>query len=149
MLGVRARAAGHGMPEVEPLAATLARALAERAPAAPASRRAAYHDPCYLARHQRCREEPRAALRAAGYEVAELPGHGDRTQCSGQGGGLPLTHPELAAGYLRLLVEQGEAAGVDEVVTGCASCAAALQGAGVAALELAEALDAALPAEEG
>jgi dimethylglycine catabolism B len=150
MLGVRAPRTGHAAPEVEPLAATLARALARHGDGTPgtARRRVAYHDPCYLARHQRVRDEPRAALVAAGYAVAELRGQGDTTQCSGQGGGLPLTHPDIAAGYLRLLVAQVDAAGVDEVVTGCASCATALRGAGVAALELAEAVAAALGAEE-
>jgi dimethylglycine catabolism B len=132
---------------VEPLAATLARALDGRAPGA--AGRVAYHDPCYLARHQRVREQPRAALHAVGYEVAELHRRGDTTQCSGQGGGLPGTHPELAAGYLRLLAaEVAEAGVVEEVVTGCASCAAALESTGIPALELAEAVAAALGVEE-
>jgi Fe-S oxidoreductase len=122
----------------EPLAATLARALDGRA--APAAQRVAYHDPCYLARHQGVRDQPRAALRAAGYEVTELRRHGDTTQCSGRGGGLPLTHPDIAAGYLRLLVAGIEASGADQVVTGCASCATALQTAGVQARELSEAI---------
>ena len=150
MLGVRARQLGHDTPDVEPLVATLARALAEHAadPREHEARRVSYHDPCYLARHQDVREQPRAALAAAGYTVTELRGRGDTTQCSGQGGGLPLTHPDLAAGYLRLLASQVGAAGVDEVVTGCASCAAALRGAGVPAVELAEAVAAALGAEE-
>jgi len=142
MLGVRAGATG-----VEPLAATLARALAGRvAPAAATP--ATYHDPCYLARHQRVRDEPRDALRAAGYAVAELPRHGDTTQCSGQGGGLPLTHPDIAAGYLALLIRQAESAGGERLVTGCPACAAALDGAGVPAMELAEAIAAALQSQE-
>ena len=148
MLGVRHAPPGRA---VEPLAATLARALAARgegAAGSAAGRRVAYHDPCYLARHQRRRDEPRAALAATGHSLAELPGHGDTTQCSGQGGGLPLTHPDIAAGYLQLLAGQVAAGGVDEVVSGCASCAAALEDAGVHALELAEAVAAALGAEE-
>jgi Fe-S oxidoreductase len=135
-------------PTAEPLAATLARSLAAHARTATlgAATRVAYHDPCYLARHQSCRDEPRAALAAAGYEVTELRRRGDTTQCSGQGGGLPLTHPDLAAGYLALLVAEVEQSGVDEVVTGCASCASALRGAGVHAAELSEAVAAALQA---
>lgn len=127
----------------EPLAATLGRALAGR-PAPEPRAAVAYHDPCYLARHRGVREQPRQALRAAGYAVTELAGHGDTTQCSGQGGGLPLTHPDIAAGYLELLAAQARAAGAEQVVTGCASCAAALRGSGVAALELAEAVAAGL-----
>jgi dimethylglycine catabolism B len=132
---------------VEPLAATLARALAARGPQAPAKAKqapVAYHDPCYLARHQRRREEPRQALAAAGYSIEELRGHGDTTQCSGQGGGLPLTHPDIAAGYLSMLATQAHATAAGRVVTGCASCATALHSAGVDALELAEAVEAAL-----
>jgi Fe-S oxidoreductase len=118
----------------EPLAATLA---GHGAPSSEPRGTVAYHDPCYLARHQRVREQPRQALRAAGYEVRELRHHGDTTQCSGQGGGLPLTHPDIAAGYLQLLAAD---AGAGTVVTGCPSCAAALRGAGVDAMELSEAL---------
>lgn len=143
-LGVRGE-----LPGVEPLAATLARALETRRQGAPGTaRRVAYHDPCYLARHQRRREEPRQALGASGYAVAELHRDGDATQCSGQGGGLPLTHPGIARGYLGLLEAEVARSGVDEVVTGCASCAAALAGAGVRAMELAEAVAAALGVEE-
>lgn len=98
----------------------------------------AYHDPCYLARHQRIREEPRTALTNAGYDVRELRHHGDTTQCSGQGGGLPLTHPDIAAGYLELLAAD---IGEDRVVTGCPTCATALQGIGIDAHELSEALE--------
>ena len=127
--------------DAEPLAVTLARALNRRATRTQ-QQRVAYHDPCYLARHRHVREEPRAALRAAGYEVAELARHGDRTQCSGRGGGLPLTHPEIAAGYLQLLVDTTD--GSTPVVTGCASCATALESAGVDARELSEAVAGAL-----
>ncbi|HXA30292.1 MAG TPA: (Fe-S)-binding protein [Candidatus Angelobacter sp.] len=130
----------------EPLAATLARALQGREPTARTAT-VTYHDPCYLARHQRIRDEPRQALAAAGYQVEELRRHGDTTQCSGRGGGLPLTHPDIAAGYLQLLVDDIAAAGADRVVTGCASCATALHNAGVAAEELSEAIAANLEAE--
>jgi Fe-S oxidoreductase len=140
-------AEAHGV-EVEPLAATLARALQDRAPAHNTHRRVAYHDPCYLARHQRRRDEPRDALRAAGYDVQELRRHGDTTQCSGQGGGLPQTHPDIAGGYLQLLVDEVQASGADHVVTGCASCATALQGAGIQASELGEAVAAGLEVDE-
>jgi heterodisulfide reductase subunit D len=142
LLGVIApgRALPLGIP-VEPLAATLARALENTAPPPP-ERASAYHDPCFLSRHQRCREEPRAALRGTGTAIVELERRGDATRCSGRGGGLALTHPNVAGGYLRLLADEVAEAGADRLVTGCASCAAALDGAvaGVAVVELAEAL---------
>jgi Fe-S oxidoreductase len=145
-LTVQSPSCSHWLSEAaEPLAATLSRAL-EAHPAATTAGTVAYHDPCYLARHQRCRDQPRQALRAAGYEVEELRRHGDTTQCSGRGGGLPLTHPDIAAGYLHLLVDEIEASGAAQVVTGCASCATALQTAGVQVRELSEALAGALGA---
>lgn len=134
--------------DAEPLAATLARAAEAAGRQAAPKGAVAYHDPCYLARHRRVRDEPRQALRAAGYEVTELRRRGDTTQCSGQGGGLPLTHPDIAAGYLRLLAAEVEDAGAERVVTGCASCATALEGAGIDAMELSEALAAAVEATE-
>ncbi|MHB8631277.1 MAG: (Fe-S)-binding protein [Candidatus Limnocylindria bacterium] len=53
----------------------------------PISRRVTYHDPCYLARYNRVIDEPRAALRAIGAQLAEMPRHGTRTHCCGAGGG--------------------------------------------------------------
>lgn len=142
LLAVIAPARGRPLgAAAEPLAATLARALENSAPPPP-SRASAYHDPCFLSRHQRCREEPRAALRGTGNAVVELERRGDTTRCSGRGGGLALTHPGVAGGYLGLLAAEVASAGADRLVTGCGSCAAALDGAveGVAVVELAEAL---------
>ncbi|HEV3124232.1 MAG TPA: (Fe-S)-binding protein [Candidatus Dormibacteraeota bacterium] len=148
LLGVRAPAMGLDIPAaVEPTQRTLAAAARALAPSSPAAA-VAYHDPCYLSRHQSVVDEPRAALRSAGYEVRELRGRGATTKCSGRGGGLPLTHPEIARGYLRRLSGDVAEAGVSTVVTGCGSCAAALDGAvaGVAVHELAEALAATIEA---
>jgi Fe-S oxidoreductase len=142
-----------GLPGVvvEPLAALLAGVLTSPAIPRP-GRRVAYHDPCFLARHLGCATPPRAALLALGEEVLELRGHGGTVACSGGGGGLPLTHPGIAAGYLdRLAAEVSEAAaaGAGALVTGCATCAARLEGAvPVPVLELAEAVAAALRASE-
>jgi Fe-S oxidoreductase len=151
LLASRAPGLGGGLAglTVEPLAAVLAGALdAAAAPAAAGGGRVAYHDPCFLARHLDCTAPPRAALRAVGLEVAELRGHGPTTACSGGGGGLPLTHPAIAGGYrdrLAAEVAAAVAAGATGVVTGCASCAARLEGSvAVPVLELAEALAARL-----
>jgi Fe-S oxidoreductase len=152
LLASRAPGLGRGLAglTVEPLAAVLAGALdaAPPSPAAAGGGHVAYHDPCFLARHLDCTAPPRAALRAVGLEVAELRGHGATTACSGGGGGLPLTHPALAAGYrdrLAAEVAGAVASGASGVVTGCATCAARLEGTvAVPVLELAEALAARL-----
>lgn len=142
LLGVRAPRLGRPMPAaVEPLAVVLARA-AQSEPLSRTRIAVAYHDPCHLARHQAVLDAPRAALEASGYAIVELPHRGDATRCSGQGGGLALTHPSIAAGYLARLVDDVEATAAATVVTGCASCASALSGAlpDRAVLELAEAV---------
>lgn len=147
MLGVRAGVEGRPLGAVvEPLAALLARALAGRGvPEEKPATAVTYHDPCFLARHQEVLEAPRQALAGAGLRVEELPRNGRRTRCSGRGGGLALTHPEVAAGYLRLLAADAAGAG-DALVTGCASCATALEQAlpGRTVQDLSEALAAVL-----
>jgi Fe-S oxidoreductase len=152
LLAVRAPGLGRGLRDVtvEPLAAVLGAALTGR-PSVTAGR-VAYHDPCHLARHLDCIAPPRAALRGLGLEVAELRGRGSTTACSGGGGGLPLTHPAIADGYrdrLAAEVAAAAAAGATAVVTGCARCAARLEGtAPLPVLELAEAVAAGLEAAE-
>ncbi|MBI4978923.1 MAG: 4Fe-4S dicluster domain-containing protein [Spirochaetes bacterium] len=46
-----------------------------------------YHDPCYLSRYNGIIAEPREALKAFGYNVAELPKHAEKSFCCGGGGG--------------------------------------------------------------
>jgi Fe-S oxidoreductase len=49
--------------------------------------RVTYHDPCYLARHNRITEAPRALIEATGAELVEMPRNGTNTFCCGAGGG--------------------------------------------------------------
>jgi Fe-S oxidoreductase len=66
----------------------LERLLAEGAIAvSPLGLRVTYHDPCYLARHNRLTDPPRRVLQALGCELAEMPRHGLNTFCCGAGGG--------------------------------------------------------------
>lgn len=135
---------------VLPLPEVLAEALAATPGTAAITSSAAYHDPCMLARHLGATDAPRAALREAGTEVVELARHGRDARCSGRGGLLSMTHPDVAAGYLALLADDVRASGVDRLVTGCASCATALQKElpGVEVAELAEAIASAIAAED-
>jgi Fe-S oxidoreductase len=51
-----------------------------------ASVKAAYHDPCYLARGRGITKAPREILQAAGIVITEATHHGQNTQCCGAGG---------------------------------------------------------------
>lgn len=95
---------------------TLAREgrLKFRAPAA----KAAYHDPCALARFAPCVAPPRSLLKAvAGREPLELPWNRETALCSGECGGLPFTYPDLARAAAERRIAQARQAGAEVLVT--------------------------------
>jgi Fe-S oxidoreductase len=47
----------------------------------------AFHDPCYLGRHNNIFDEPRAGLEASGIELVEMERNRNRSFCCGAGGG--------------------------------------------------------------
>lgn len=55
--------------------------------------RVVYHDPCSMQHVQRVIEQPRALLRAAGFEVADVP---ERHFCCGSAGTYNLLQPDMA-----------------------------------------------------
>ena len=55
--------------------------------------RVAYHDPCSMQHVQKVIEQPRALLRAAGFEVVDVP---ERHFCCGSAGTYNLLQPEMA-----------------------------------------------------
>jgi Fe-S oxidoreductase len=56
-------------------------------PVDPLGLKVTYHDPCYLARHNRLTDPPRHVLHSLGCELTEMPRHGLNTFCCGAGGG--------------------------------------------------------------
>jgi len=56
--------------------------------------RVAYHDPCSMQHGQHVIEQPRALLRAAGFEVVDVP---ERHFCCGSAGTYNLLQPAMAA----------------------------------------------------
>ncbi len=105
----------------------VARAIAEgRLPTLPANgRRVAIQDPCHLRHAQRVLEEPRAILRAAGYEVVEIDPDG---LCCGAAGVYSLVRPEASRDLGRRKAAQVEATGVDLVASANPGCEIQLRG---------------------
>jgi len=97
----------------------ISQVLAEHGFEAELGVRAAYHDPCHLARGCGVVEEPREVLSAAGVELVELEHSGRETACCGAGGGLPVTFPELSAELAKRRLEE---AASEVLLTFCPTC---------------------------
>jgi len=83
----------------------------------------AYHDPCYLGRHNQIYDEPRAVLDAIpGLKRVEMKRSRDRSFCCGGGGLILFYEPkeEQRMGVLR--VRMAAEAGANVIVTACPFC---------------------------
>ena len=87
----------------------------------------AYHDPCYLGRHNQVFDEPRQVLKAAGAELVEMPREENFSLCCGGGGGRVWmeTPPEKRFSVLR--VQEAVAAGAEVLATACPYCISLLE----------------------
>ena len=99
----------------------LARLLADGSiPVRSLGRRVTYHDPCYLARHNRLTEPPRQVLEALGCQLVEMPRHGLNTFCCGAGGGrIWMTGPAQAERPSENRIREAVALNVDTFVVAC------------------------------
>jgi len=82
-----------------------------------------YHDPCYMGRHNKIYDEPRAVLsRVSGLELIEMPDHHQDSLCCGGGGGRIWmdTPKEERFSDLRLL--QAREVGAQVLATACPYC---------------------------
>jgi Fe-S oxidoreductase len=83
----------------------------------------AYHDPCYLGRHNQIYDEPRSVLDAIpGLKRVEMKRTRDRSFCCGGGGLMLFYEPkeEQRMGVLR--VRMAAEAGANVIVTACPFC---------------------------
>lgn len=90
----------------------------------------AYHDPCYLGRHNQVYAEPRAVLDAIpGLQRVEMKRARDRSFCCGGGGLMLFYEPqeEQRMGVLR--VRMAADAGANVIVTACPFCLVNLEDA--------------------
>ncbi|HEX9030245.1 MAG TPA: (Fe-S)-binding protein, partial [Streptosporangiaceae bacterium] len=99
----------------------LGRLLADGSiPVDPLGMRVTYHDPCYLARHNRLTDPPRQVLAALGCELAEMPRNGLNTFCCGAGGGrIWMTEPAQTERPSESRIREAVALGVDHFVVAC------------------------------
>jgi len=87
-----------------------------------------WHDPCQLSRGLGVYEAPRLVLtRALGHAPEELEDRRERSICSGGGGLLPSTMPEVARTIADARLKAHHRAGGGRVVTACASSLLALR----------------------
>jgi Fe-S oxidoreductase len=99
----------------------LGRLLADSSiPVSPLGLRVTYHDPCYLARHNRLTGPPRQVLAALGCELVEMPRNGLNTFCCGAGGGrIWMTGPTQTERPSENRIREAVALGVDHFVVAC------------------------------
>jgi Fe-S oxidoreductase len=109
-----------------------------------------FHDACYLARYNGVSAAPRAVLRAVpGLELAEMERRGRQSFCCGAGGGRMWMDESRGTRINAERAREALATGAEAVAVGCPFCMTMLgdglaadpaNGAGVAALDLAEIL---------
>ena len=87
----------------------------------------AFHDPCYLGRHNNVFDAPRNALTHAGATVTELPRNRTASFCCGAGGGQMWKEEEHGAERVsQNRFREALATGKDTLAVGCPFCLAML-----------------------
>jgi Fe-S oxidoreductase len=83
----------------------------------------AYHDPCYLGRHNDVYRDPRRALSAIpGVETVELPRHGERALCCGAGGARMWMEERIGKRINQERVDEAASTGADTIAVSCPYC---------------------------
>lgn len=86
-------------------------------------KKVAYHDPCYLGRHNGMYEEPREVLKKVpGLELVEMVDSRENSLCCGGGGGRIWMETPKGERFSDLRVEQAVAAGAEVLATSCPYC---------------------------
>jgi len=85
--------------------------------------KAAYHDPCYLGRHNGIYDEPREILRQIpGLELIEMPDTLETSLCCGGGGGRIWMETLRGERFSDLRLEQAVGVGAEVLATFCPYC---------------------------
>ena len=95
---------------------------------APVERKATFHDPCYLSRHNGETQAPRLVLEAIpGLELIEMECTGADNVCCGGGGGRMWLETAAGERFGDLRVRQALDAGAEVLVTACPFCIACME----------------------
>ncbi len=115
-------------PKVELLVQLAARSLSALSPVSAPTEPVRWHDPCQLGRGMGVYDAPRSVLaRVIGRPPVEFDEHHEQAVCSGAGGLLPSTMPDVARAIAGARLEGHARAGGGRVVTACASSLIALR----------------------
>jgi Fe-S oxidoreductase len=83
----------------------------------------AYHDPCYLGRHNDVYQQPRTALAAVpGLSTVEMPRHGRRGLCCGAGGARMWLEERIGRRINQERIDEAVSTGADTVAVACPYC---------------------------
>lgn len=87
------------------------------------NKRVAYHDPCYLGRHNNIFDEPREILNSIpGLELVEMPNYGENSLCCGGGGGRIWMETKKGERFSDLRIEQAVEVGASILAVACPYC---------------------------
>ena len=99
-------------------------------------KRVAYHDPCYLGRHNGIFDPPRDVLRRLpGVELVELSDARENSLCCGGGGARIWMETDKRERFADLRLAQAREAGADLLVTACPYCISNFEGSRLALLD--------------
>ena len=91
-------------------------------------KKVAYHDPCYLGRHNGIYEEPREVLKKVpGLEYREMLESRKDSMCCGMGGGRVWMETVKDDRFSNLKLEQAIGLGAEVLATACPYCITALE----------------------
>jgi Fe-S oxidoreductase len=83
----------------------------------------AIHDPCPMRFNDTIQAAVRTLVSGQGFHIEEMPHHGARTFCCGEGASVSCTAPELAETWSRRRAEEARGR---QIITYCAGCHATL-----------------------
>ncbi|MCP5106036.1 MAG: 4Fe-4S dicluster domain-containing protein [bacterium] len=82
----------------------------------------AFHDPCYLGRHNNIFKQPRAVLSQTGARLKEIKNHGCHSFCCGAGGGLMWTEETIGKKVYQMRTAEALETGAEVVSVACPFC---------------------------